>query len=288
MRCVSCGYENGADRQTCIKCGTPLSQDEYMGTNQFESFRHAEDARATKVFNGLPGQELGEQRLKETIIQSDSGLVSASERYTPKKTIVQSGSNLCPRCSHPMNGNFCASCGYTAETPEPPEPKTEPVSNTFKEWLKNRRNKCPECGAEVSAEFKYCPHCATLIPQPTIDIFSYKNNGISTETEKENQPRFLLTPIVSNGQAQPEGFTLELSDGKLILNRGNTLPDNRTITSKEQAEICFSEGKWTLENRSEFDSTFVAANRPIELQPGDVILMGDQRFCFNPIEDDNK
>ena len=70
-------------------------------------------------------------------------------------------------------------------------------------------------------------------------------------------------------------------EGKsIILNRENTEVSNRTITSKEQAEIVFEDGHWYLLDRSELRTTFIQANRKIEIIPDDIIVLGDRRFKF--------
>lgn len=186
-----------------------------------------------------------------------------------------------------MMGNYCSNCGYEVPGAEPAPEKDDVISQNILEKVKSRTNRCVKCNAEVSGEFHYCPHCGTLIPQPTINIFDRPSDEVAIEEEVPVPNRFSLTPVVGSGQPEPEALQFEFTDGSLILNRDNTAPGNRTITSKEQAEVRFEEGKWILENRSEYDSTFVAATRPIELQPGDIILMGDQRFRFEPAEEDN-
>ena len=64
------------------------------------------------------------------------------------------------------------------------------------------------------------------------------------------------------------------------MNRENTEVSNRTITSKEQAEIVFEDGHWYLLDRSELRTTFIQANRKIEIIPDDIIVLGDRRFKF--------
>jgi predicted component of type VI protein secretion system len=67
----------------------------------------------------------------------------------------------------------------------------------------------------------------------------------------------------------------------VILTRENTIPDNKTITSKEQAELSFKDGRWTIVDKSEQHTTFVLATREIELQNGDIVMLGNQLFRFN-------
>ena len=73
---------------------------------------------------------------------------------------------------------------------------------------------------------------------------------------------------------------MEYEGKSIILNRENTEVSNRTITSKEQAEIVFEDGYWYLLDRSELRTTFIQANRKIEIIPDDIIVLGDRRFIF--------
>ena len=73
---------------------------------------------------------------------------------------------------------------------------------------------------------------------------------------------------------------MEYGGKSIILNRENTEVSNRTITSKEQAEIVFEDGHWYLLDRSELRTTFIQANRKIEIIPDDIIVLGDRRFKF--------
>ena len=59
------------------------------------------------------------------------------------------------------------------------------------------------------------------------------------------------------------------------------MPENKTITSKEQAELVFKDGHWTIVDKSEQHTTFVLASREIELQNGDIVMLGNQLFRFN-------
>ena len=45
-------------------------------------------------------------------------------------------------------------------------------------------------------------------------------------------------------------------------------------------ELISEDGKWYLVNHSELCTTSVEANRKIEIQSGDIIILGDRRFKF--------
>ena len=66
----------------------------------------------------------------------------------------------------------------------------------------------------------------------------------------------------------------------VVLTRENTEPANRSITTKKQAELLCEDGKWFIANHSEWCSTALEVNRKMELQSGDIIILGDRRFLF--------
>ena len=72
----------------------------------------------------------------------------------------------------------------------------------------------------------------------------------------------------------------EYEGNSISLNRENTEMSNRTITSKEQAEIVFDDGHWYLLDRSMLQTTYIQVNRKIEIIPDDIIVLGDRRFKF--------
>ena len=88
-----------------------------------------------------------------------------------------------------------------------------------------------------------------------------------------------MVPI-SEETGMPEGDELSYEGNTIILNRDNTDPKNSTITSQEQASLTFENGKWSIEDKSEYKTTFVQAVRKIELQQGDLILLGNQLYRF--------
>jgi hypothetical protein len=95
----------------------------------------------------------------------------------------------------------------------------------------------------------------------------------------EKEGAFLLTPI-SEETGTPEGEDLAFEGNEVLLNRENTDSKNMTITSQKQAVIRREGGVWTIEDLSEYQTTFVQAARHIELQDGDLILLGNQLYRF--------
>lgn len=292
MRCVNCGYDNEPSRDVCLKCGSHLYPDEgYDYLQRNDSNYGVQEPRQTVVFSGDTPPNGGSQ-LKKTIAQ-DQEAPQASAAYGPKATVaqdapMQNAPELCPRCHYLMSGNFCANCGYEYRDAAAPAAETPVAGDKVEidpQWLKSRHNTCTKCGAEVPADFKYCPYCAEPIIPVTVNPFAEKADEPAVEATTVVTHRFSLTPLDGNGHDLPDVRTLEFKEPSMILNRDNTAPGKLTITSKEQAEIRCDEGRWELKNCSEYNSTFVAACRPLELLSGDIILLGDQRFRFNPIDD---
>lgn len=311
MRCVNCGYDNEPDRAKCKKCGIELTADTYdEPTHNHGAYGEAGEARKTVRYGGelssagdanlkqtvaqgnedgysmkqtVAQSEVGDYDLKPTVMQRD---VSG---YDLKPTVVHGEPEICPQChKYPLRNGFCAKCGYKVyDDDTPPAEEASAADESLVEKVKNLTNTCPQCQADVPFAFQYCPYCGTEIPKKTIDLYSLLDEA-NQKADEEPEPtpvepsRFTLTPIVAEGRQQPDVLQLELVEGCLVLKRNNIAPGNRTITSKEQAVVRYADGQWVLENLSEYNSTFVAAIRPIVLQPGDVILMGDQRFRFEP------
>ena len=144
-----------------------------------------------------------------------------------------------------------------------------------------------KCGYPLSLGSVMCPNChqpvlpnasdpapSTPPQQPapgrrgTIDPFS--NGGGFFDSCK-------LTPIVNPGEAKPAPLSFS---GTTVLNRGNVDPNNMTITSREQAELTCRDGKWYLKDKSDQQTTFVRKKGEIELEEGDIILIGNKRFVF--------
>ena len=100
------------------------------------------------------------------------------------------------------------------------------------------------------------------------------------QQEEEKQVLCSLMPIADNSAEEGRLKENEYSSETIVLRRDNTEAGNYSITSKEQAYLTFEDGNWYIEDKSSFQSTFVRACRKMQLQDGDVIMLGDRRFEF--------
>jgi ribosomal protein L37E len=145
-------------------------------------------------------------------------------------------------------------------------------------------NKCPECGFDM--EDGACANCGYSVDvkeEPKADgsakVSDFRKT-VRPQRKGEKEGKFTLTPI-SEETGLPEGETLSFEGNEISLNRNNTDPKNSTITSLEQAKICFKDGKWGIVDSSEYQTTFVQASQSIELKSGNLILLGNQLYRFD-------
>ena len=267
MRCNNCGWDNAPGSSSCVKCGHPL-----------ESANAAQPmSRPTRIVNN-----------------PESGAFSSPGQMDPQlKSTVAQTPRSCPHCGYPVMGNFtsCPNCGAgIASAPEPrptviqrpgqaapvmEAPKPKSSASELAEFGISETVKCDKCGTDVSIEFSYCPKCGERIHLPTVRAIRHK----PTPAPEPPKPHCHLT-LIPEEDEQMEEMKNDYEGPSVILTRENTEPNNRTITSKEQAELICEDGKWFVLNKSELGSTYLEASRKLELQPGDIIVLGDRRFKF--------
>ena len=97
----------------------------------------------------------------------------------------------------------------------------------------------------------------------------------------EELPHFTLEPIKRDDELMINLEKRAFDTAEVVLNRQNTDPENSSITSRQQAIMSFEDGKWYIEDRSSFKTTFIRVTKKTELQEGDIIVLGDRAFKFS-------
>ena len=310
MRCNNCGYDNAPGSASCVKCGHPLQSE-----NAGYDYNGNQNVRE-------PNYNRGEAQPRPTVINAPR--VETAPRPTvadvrqaasmPRPTRIDNGPMLkqenpmgknepqapqrCSYCGYPVMGNFssCPNCGgnltKTSEQPsvpgQPAIPEQQPAKTRKSASATEARPsvdteldiaeevKCDKCGTMVSIDYKFCPTCGERIHLPTMRVVRHK---------AAPAPHCHLT-LIPEEEENATPVKHDYEGASVILNRENTEPGNRTITSKEQAELSFEDGKWFLLNKSELQSTYLEVNRKLELQPGDIVVLGDRRFKFETDDTD--
>lgn len=140
---------------------------------------------------------------------------------------------------------------------------------------------CPECGFPL--ENGSCANCGFTDKKVEPEKVKQEDNPRMTIRPKRKEPKegsFTLTPI-SEENGMPEGDAIQFEGNEVSLNRNNTDPKNKTITSAEQAVVSYEDGKWNIKDKSELKTTFVQAEQAIELKSGSLILLGNQLYRFD-------
>ncbi len=206
------------------------------------------------------------------------------------------GKETCEKCNKPLTNNVPKEAKPVASNETNHDrPTDRQVAGAFNPKATVRetpdagklneleKNECPECGHPL--ENGACPNCdykkaddAPSSPAPA-KVADEARKTMRPIRKGEKAGEFKLVPI-SEETGMPEGDELAYEGNEVVLNRENTDPKNTTITSQEQACLSFENGKWSIEDRSDYKTTFVQASRKIELQQGDLILIGNQLYRF--------
>ena len=297
MRCNNCGWDNAPGTTNCIKCGHSLQMAEsHHANNQYNAAapnggEHGSGQQPRPTVIGAGGQ----QPLPRPTVLDSTGHQEPAPRPTRIINSAEAGqsankqdSNNCPSCGYPIANGFtsCPNCGTStsqttstqsavSQNQHAGEPDKPRKAVSISDLGIDEVVKCHNCGADVSIDFSFCPKCGDKIHLPTVRAI--RHQPVVAEQPK---PHCSLTTILEEEEATQQERKNEYEGDIVILNRENTEPDNRTITSKEQAELSFKDGKWYILNKSELCSTYIETGRSIELQSGDIIVMGDRRFKF--------
>lgn len=257
MRCKNCGWENSPSSPKCEKCNAPL-----MGS------------MISNIEEVAPVQPSEPANLKSTVSDSNFFGGVAAEPILPinpvepaetKSDAALEGMSDCKVCGYPIGAGMksCPSCGAQLGEVEP-QPKPQPQSAT-----NGIAVVCKSCGKELSSDMKFCGECGAPIHFGTINPWVRPDVGSFCS----------LTPIAWDGEnAIPE--TKSYSGEKIVLTRGNTDPNNQSITSQEQAELSYEDGEWYIIDKSAQKTTYVHAGSKMKLESGDIVILGNRRFEF--------
>lgn len=188
--------------------------------------------------------------------------------------------SVCPKCGYPLRPDTdkCPNCRFQikAAAPEaaPEAAAPAPASETT-------GSMAPETPA-AAPDFK---RQATVGVQEGFRQPAPAFSGTVNPLVQRIIPEFTLTLQPRDGE-HISNDRLEFEGESVSLNRDNVDPGNNSITSKEQARIVFEDGKWYVEDKSAFKTTFVQAGRKTEIKNGDTILMGSRMVVFNCESDD--
>lgn len=256
MRCKNCGWPNKPSETVCTKCGSPLEA-ELINVENEVTYR--------------PPSAGGNDGLKKTLSEN---VAFGGYPYDDSETLTSTvKETACPKCGYPFRPDVakCPNCNYSVNGSSQSQVKQMHHQESETTY---QRHPTRMVNAEPSPEDA---------PAPTRKLNSGGGHFRGTINpymmDYRPEPAFVLQPILRMNERKPVE-TVELEGSEVVLSRENTEPGNPSITSQEQAVITRSDGRWFIENRSEQNTTFVQAAKKIELQDGDIILLGNRLFEF--------
>lgn len=251
MRCKNCGWPNKPNETTCVKCNSPLLSDD----EDLDMIVGGDISQSSRPLNKtvLEGDVFGSEESNKIPQGFNQANVEKSE------TLSQ-----CPKCGYPLRVGVdkCPNCKFQ-------------IGNT---------NQTVQHGANLRNHEEFEKQDTYHRPTRMASSNGSKGNFRGTINpymmNMEVEPSFVLKPI--KRMEERHDFDEQEYEGKqVILNRDNTEHNNPSITSRQQAIITNSEGRWYIEDKSEQKTTFVQAAQKIELHDGDIILLGNRLFEFH-------
>lgn len=172
------------------------------------------------------------------------------------------------------------------------DPRATLRESSLQPAYESRKDVCPKCGMPL--EDGVCPKCGVVgadspkpqgvdagdSPEASSHVAAQARKTVRPHRKDAKEGAFSLTPI-SEDTGEPEGDPIQFEGDVVSLSRENTDPKNKTITSKEQARIVRENGAWSIQDSSDYKTTFVQAREQIGLKPGTLILLGSQLYEFN-------
>ena len=295
MICKFCGLNNADDAAFCSRCGSPLR----------ENRQAAPVASADPVVDDDKKTMRMETRPNET----PAGGVMTHDCGYP----LLPGMQVCPKCHQPVAG--------AATPPPPPPPisdakKTMVISNPTQPVQESGpkvterfaspnqggsnpkkterfvtpgnsegtidmpQNPNPGSSAKKTERFVSPGYQSAGVNKKTVNIHQVPTKA-PQETQPVITPRCSLKPLARTGETTELPAKHDFENAKVVLNRQNTDPENLSITSKQQAVLTFENGKWYIEDKSAYKTTYIRVTQKTELHNGDIVAMGDREFEFS-------
>ena len=291
MICKFCGLNNADDAAFCSRCGSPLRENRKPAASDPSKTITMDDDKKT-IRMGTPPEE-----------PKNDGTIMHECGYP-----LLPGMTFCPKCHLKVGGGSSDTKEQLGDEKKfddkelSSDKKTERyvvqdqnVSNAKKterfvgqdQNVSNAKKTERFVGQDQNvSNAKKTERFVSYVDQEggvnkkTVDIHQLRTPKVK-ETEPVLPPHCSLKPVAREAEDATKLMKQEFESSEVVLNRQNTDPENFTITSQQQALLVYENGKWFIEDRSAYKSTYVRASRRIELQDGDVVAMGDREFEFS-------
>lgn len=283
MICKFCGLNNADDAAFCSRCGSPL-QNAQQPVSHFSSSSVSDDDKKTVRMN-KPAEQ-SEQPMNQRVCKCGYPILPGMEEcplcHTPvvdvegnaKKTVVVNNSVQPTIKEETVNRRTISDQEYSASK------RTETFlesQQALKRTTYSEDTSQPESNAKKMERVVSPSQSDGYVCKKTVNIYQQSPKPRPVE----ELPHFTLEPLKRDDEMMFDLEKCRFETAQVVLNRQNTDPENSSITSRQQAIMSFEDGKWYIEDRSSFKTTFIRVTKKTELQEGDIIVLGNRAFKFS-------
>ncbi len=194
--------------------------------------------------------------------------------------------DYCGWSENPDGAKTCQKCNqelvYSAPAPATAHVVAERVKSTAQE-------KCTKCGYPLVSDAVSCPNCGTQVgsPQPVAadprmkqtirDVSVVPTVPVMKQTVRD------VSALEDDTLKQTVPEILDVVPGKTCFRLKPMDVDTQEVFAfgaGGNAAFEYENGKWYIRDNGDANSTYVCAARSIELQSGDVVLIGGRKYLF--------
>lgn len=292
MICKFCGLNNNEDASFCSRCGSPLKEVRQPVAASGSGTNALDDDKKTIRMENRPDE-------------SASGGAMVHDCGYPLLPGVQ----VCPKCHRPVAGAPTPPSSDAKKTvvisnptqqsqgagPKATEQFTVPDQGGYNPKKTERfvapddseatvvapQNPNPGASAKRTERIVSTGYQSGGVNKRTVNIHQVQQIPPPRVTEPVYVPYCSLKPLAHEGETTGVPAKREYENSQVILNRQNTDPENYSITSHQQALLVFENGKWYIEDKSAYKTTYIRVTKKTELQNGDIVVLGDREFEFS-------
>ncbi len=267
MVCKRCGKENQDHYKFCLGCGAELR----------DAGGGREDAQGVGM-------------MKTVMADSQTSIPqpSAASSHRVQKPGNGSVTNA-PRPAGRASGGPPLAAGLHAAQPAPQPIPAGPPPGVSAAALNPQSGgadrACTQCGATVPVNFRFCGACGfdlSVAPAPAAVPKVAPTPTPQAAPQAKPQPRAGLTLIRPDGSEGGQ-HTLEPGENQLGRNHG-VIFENDGYLSPEHATLTVSKSSAVIRDCGSLNGVFVRMIAEEEIQPGQVIRIGQELLRFDKIE----
>lgn len=249
MRCVNCGWNNPDGLSKCQKCNQELREfnfENHVGNESGHSMSHTV-------------MDCGRHR--------DSGYDSCPQKGT-----------VCPRCGYPVSAEspFCPNCGFGPDEYVAASQKGKATVRDVRDVLYDDHVK--EDVMRRPENLKRTVRSHDVAVKATVREISPEMFSDASDAVRSDDRSFRLMPLDNFDGRTPS--VLEFKGDKATVGRHEISGKEASVPEDAKAMFEFDGNRWRVKDENGSKAVFVCASHPIEIAPGDIVVIGNRRFIF--------